>query len=564
MTNPATAVDAPPEAGSTIRAHRAGRRRTATAAVVLALALLSSGVRSARAQEAVDPDRLNAAVRAAVEPQYRERTGGGFEWFRCDSQAPLRPGGFLDCDAGVANGRSLHLVLAIDDGGHAEVVLTSQLASSLDADERAELETIEPPCRTFLEAWAAGDWDAAYATLSPAAQKDIGREAFGAGLGKMREALGPVRSSALRRFASRSPAGTELEYALECENGPGVARFRIETGAGASGLLAYRVGPAVGSPIDAKLLEAAFGDHVASILGRPVAGLEVRLDALTRVGEAVEGRALLSDGGESPIRLELIRRFDDFDTSNYGLQLLDAPFLIERHLTGRSQPVEKVECPTRVVPDGGSEVCEALLPGGARLAMTIARQGGDHRLSNTRSIPEASSDDLGALAAPENEEPLVLQLGESMKELTGDARLESVRKTVRSVRSKLAGLDAKSISGLGPGLAGLNLGAPGDPLLDSTLRHLACGVALTLRMAELDGGQDSPSRLEAAGALVAHSAAAAFVSARFGERGGRREELEAFISSEAATGAAAMLQENPALVESASAECLAAAAALVN
>jgi hypothetical protein len=287
-------------------------------------------------------------------------------------------------------------------------------------------------------------------------------------------------------------------------------------------------------------------------------------EGLTRVGEAAEGRALLADGGDFPIRLELIRRFDDFDTDNYRFQLLDAAYLIGRHLTGRSQPVESIDCPMRVVPDGGSEVCEALLPGGARLALTLMRQGGDHTVRDARSVPAPASGGLRELASPANEELLVLQLGESMKGLTGEPRLEIVRKTVRSVRSKLDALEDEAIGGLAPALSGLELPASGDRLLDTTFRHLACGVALTLRAAADDGEGDSASRLDVAGAFVTHSAAAALTSARFGERGGRREELETFISSEAATAVAAKLQESPALVERASTECLATAKALVN
>jgi hypothetical protein len=118
------------------------------------LACLFAAARPAWSQEprAVEEDRVNAAVRAAIEPRFRERTGAGFESFRCDSGARPRPGGFLDCDAVLENGHSLRLVLAIDDAGHAEVVLASRLVSGMDAAERTEMEGFEPPCEAFLKA----------------------------------------------------------------------------------------------------------------------------------------------------------------------------------------------------------------------------------------------------------------------------------------------------------------------------------------------------------------------------------------------------------------------------
>ncbi len=359
------------------------------AVVGMAFLCLVTGARPARGQqeETAAAARLSAAVRAAIEPGYRERAGVGFASFRCGIEAPPRPGGFLNCDAVDDEGDPLRLTLAVDDKGRAEVFLASRPASALDATERAELAALESPCKAFLRGYADGEWDAAYSRLHPAAQDVVSLDQFTADLAKLRGALGEVRSVELRSIAQRLPDGNELEYALTSENGPAVARFQVHVGDDAFRLLAYQLSAEPGSPVHATLLQEVFRDSMTALVGEPVAALELRFDAVARVGDAVEGKALLASGSDVPIRLEQIRRFDDFDTDKYSLELLDAPLLIERYLRGRSESVESVDCPTRIVANGGSETCEAILTGGARIAITIMRRDGNHRVTDERPKP---------------------------------------------------------------------------------------------------------------------------------------------------------------------------------
>jgi hypothetical protein len=45
-----------------------------------------------------------------------------------------------------------------------------------------------------------------------------------------------------------------------------------------------------------------------------------------------------------------------------------------------------VDCPVRVVADGGSETCRVSLAGGKRLAVTLARRGGEHRVVEEKPV----------------------------------------------------------------------------------------------------------------------------------------------------------------------------------
>jgi hypothetical protein len=328
--------------------------------------------------------RVSASVRRLIEPDYRQRTGLAFKSFDCPVGRPPGPGGgFLDCDAVDDEGDSLRYTLEVDEKGEAQVVLVSQPAAGMAAREKAALE---PPCRAFLKSYAASDWNATQAALHPDLRQAVSREQAETLLAPMRRSLGAVRSATLRTFARRVPDALELEYALACEHGPGVARFRVDVAEKEARVAAFLVAPEPGSPLHAAMLQPALGDMVSGLVGKPVERLAAPLDRLSRVGDAVAATAYHPGGEETPIRIVQTGRPDDFKVLDYTAEVLDAPLLVRRYLAGRSQAVQSVVCPSRVVEDGGALTCRVVLDGSRGLAVTLARRGGEHRVTAERPI----------------------------------------------------------------------------------------------------------------------------------------------------------------------------------
>jgi hypothetical protein len=351
----------------------------------LVLLVAGAGSPVAGQQPAASPSasELNAAVRGLIEPGFRKNTGIGFARFECNASAPVQPGDLFDCDAVDQEGDSLRYTLGVDEEGTARVVLVSQPASQLTAAERAALE---PPCHAFLGAYAAGQWDALYTALHPSLRETATLEALRAQLEPVRASLGALRGVELRRYARHVSGRHELEYALSAESGRGVARFGVALDDAGARLTAFNVSAEPGTPLQKALLEASLRGMVSGLVGEPVTRVEAPLDRLVRVGDAVLGKAHLAAGGDMPIRVSQKGRKDDFDTIDYACQVLDAPWLIRRLFVTQSKPVASVDCPKRVVPDGGGLTCEVKLESGERLAATVTRRGGDHRVTSIEPI----------------------------------------------------------------------------------------------------------------------------------------------------------------------------------
>jgi len=345
--------------------------------------LVASGAQPVLAQEkphaagAKAPD-VTALVRGMIEPAYRKNSGLGFKSFVCPAARPPAPGGFLDCDAVDDEGDALRYTLKIDAAGDAAVVLVTQPASAIPAKDKAALE---PPCRAFLTAYAAGDWKAVYATFHPDLRRTISREQMRARLEPVRQSLGALRSVELRSYSRRLPDQHELQYALACARGGGMARYRIDASGDGTRITAFMVTGEPGSPALSAMLEPALRTMLSSIIGKPVERLEAQLDRLVTVGDAVPATAYLPGGQEVAVRLVQSGRPDDFDPIDFSAELLDAPLLIERFFKGRGAAIQSIDCPSRVVADGGRQTCRVTLSGGRRVAITLARRGGEHRLT---------------------------------------------------------------------------------------------------------------------------------------------------------------------------------------
>jgi hypothetical protein len=322
---------------------------------------------------------ITSMFRELLEASLRERAGIGFESFSCDVSAPLGPGDRFHCSAVDEEGDQLRYTIEVDDEGTATVVGGEQRASTLQPEH---LQSLEAPCRAFMEAYDRRDWPGLFDRLHPGLQEVVGGAAgVGDLLVSIREFFGEVRSARPEWFAVRQVGGQELEYRLRCENGDAEARFRI--GADDDGelrLLAFTVTALPGSAEQAELLRRMAPERLSPIIGAEVERVDAPFERLVRRGDVVEGTAWLVDGRELVVRIEQHGLRDDFELNDYRFAVLELQFLIERALRPQLSDLASVSCEQRVVPDGGQAGCVATLSSGEKSEFIVRRQGGDHRL----------------------------------------------------------------------------------------------------------------------------------------------------------------------------------------
>jgi hypothetical protein len=358
------------------------------ARVVIVSALAVGAMTGAGWADHGQPDELlaelTAAMRNLIEPQFTAATGLEFSTFSCLVAGELGPGGTFDCDAVDQEGDRIRYTLAVDDEGTATVVLASQPAADLTEADRAVLE---PPCRRFLEAFATADWSSLVAALHPTLRDAEGGDAIRARLEPTRRSLGEPVSVELVSYAHHASGRHELEYALACANGPAVARFGLLEDGDVLRVSAFAIRPTPGSKLAAELLAKESRDGVESMVGSGVSRVEAPFEELRSVGDAVDGTAWLADGSDLVIRIVQHGRTDDFELDDFTIQMLDVPWMIRRAFAERPDQATTVDCPGRVAPDGGSLTCSLALASGKRVAVTVARRGGDHRIVAVEPLP---------------------------------------------------------------------------------------------------------------------------------------------------------------------------------
>lgn len=325
----------------------------------------------------VDTAAIEAAVRGALEGELQKATGSGYSSFECEIGEDIAAGGLFECHAVTEDdGSEIEFLIAIDEKGGAKVILTSEPAGQLSAEDR---KILEPPCLSFLEDYSSGSWESLYAPFHEALKEAVSFEDARQMLEPVRSDLGPVRKATLTTHAIHESGRHELAYDLECERGHGAARFGVVVGDDDASLVAFIITPAAGSAAQAAMLERTGREMLSGLIGSPVARLEAPLEQLREVGDAVEGTAWTEDGRDFPIRAEQKGRRDDFDSMDYRFQVLDVPWLLRRMLEGRSQEVESIDCPERAPEDGKVMSCLATT-GSGKLVLTVQRTGGNYRL----------------------------------------------------------------------------------------------------------------------------------------------------------------------------------------
>jgi hypothetical protein len=301
----------------------------------------------------------------------------------CEVHTDLGPGSRFDCIAKDEESDRIRYTLEVDGEGMATVVSASQPAEDLSPADRALLE---PPCRRFLEFYAAGDWGALVANLQPAVLESSSPEEIRAQLIPVREALGDLQTVEALTYSRTNQVFHELDFELSCKNGPGLARFRLVFEGEKPLVSAFLVSPTPGSALHTRMLLIKGRDMIAGSIGEDVSRIDAPIQDLHFVGETVDGTATLADGRVIQIGVLQQGRTDDFDSIDYRFFVLDVPFLLMRAYASRPDSATSVRCPSRVAPDGGTLTCRVVFASGRESAVTVARKIGDHRIVDSQPI----------------------------------------------------------------------------------------------------------------------------------------------------------------------------------
>jgi hypothetical protein len=326
---------------------------------------------------------LSASMRGLIEPGFEANLGFGFASFECRVESELVAGSRFDCDAVDMEGDEIRYTLEVDDEGMASVVLASQPADALSPSDRALLD---PPCRRFLDRYAERDWNALIADLDPALLEISPPEEIRAELIPVREALGELRSAEAVTYARNATGRHEMEFALDCADGPGFARFGLAIEHDRAVVTAFVVSPTPGSAVHARLLAVEGREKIAALTGESVDHIVAPIEQLQHVGDTVDGTAMLTDGRELIIGVVQQGRTDDFDTIDYRFQVLEVSWLLTRAYASAADPATAVDCPSRTAPDGGTMTCRVTFGSGVQRDVTVARRSGDHRIVDSQPV----------------------------------------------------------------------------------------------------------------------------------------------------------------------------------
>lgn len=341
-------------------------------ACLIAIAGAASAAETPRASELTD------TLRDSLETQFRAGTGLGFASFECDLLPDSPPGQELTCQAVDEEGDRFSYRITSNPDGGSPLVSTSQPVAQLDAAGRAQ---IERPCLVFLDAFERSAWNEAHQELSDDFKASYSPADLAATLTPLREVLGDLRMIEAQSYAGPSPGIHRLEYSLDTEGGAAVARFQLQfVDDEQARITAFLVTAQPGTALQARLLSTSGRHTLAPLLEQPVARIDGPLADLERIGDAIEGQAVLEDGAALQIRVVQRGTAHDLDGDDYRFQVIDVPWLIHRYLTSTGAAPSGIDCPARSAPDGGRLDCTATLGDGSERSIAIIRQGGDHRI----------------------------------------------------------------------------------------------------------------------------------------------------------------------------------------
>lgn len=346
--------------------------------LVVLLGLLVSPVLTT-AQDRDDLDAAITELRAELESQFRESVGIGFASFDCDLGPEVAGRGYFFCEAEDEEGDRFRYQIHAAEQNEAAVALIMQPASQLPAESR---DSLEAPCRAFLQHYDAREWDVLQANLHPSLRAALTAEGARERLETVRQALGVAETYELETYGYRSSGRHELEYSVDGEGGDGLFRCGLAPDVEDNfKVIAFLVTAEAGSALQTEMLAPVARARIAELTQESIDTIEAPFGELARSGDVVEGTARLADGRVLAIRAEYRGDPHDFEPVDFAFQVLDVPFLVSRYYRSQDRTVTSIECPTPVPPDGTTVSCNVVLDGSENLSVSVTRRGGDYRMN---------------------------------------------------------------------------------------------------------------------------------------------------------------------------------------
>jgi len=348
-----------------------------TLLLILSLAPATSA-QSARGRNESATQQIRATLEASFSDQGLE-----FSTFSCDLPDSDRQARAFGCEGVDSEGDEVSYLMAPDENGLFTVDLVTQPAAQVEADFLAPLDA---SCRSFLEQHDSKSWSALWANLHPGLQEAVTEAAFGDMLAPVWTSLGPTRSASLRTLGARDGGRLELQYSVSADKAEGEFRCGLLAGDETARVIAFLLIPAHGSEAFQRSLSEEAADLLSSALAHKVSRVEISFESMPDQYDVTQGRAWLESGGDFVVRAERTGRPDDFERVDFSFQVLDIPLIVAPYLSSQGMKPEGFDCPSRVVPDGGSIDCVVRLQAGGRLRVSVTRQGGDHRITRIEQL----------------------------------------------------------------------------------------------------------------------------------------------------------------------------------
>jgi hypothetical protein len=319
-------------------------------------------------------------VREALETPFREQTGLGFRHFDCDLPEQVEMTGVVEfsCQVTDEEGDRFTYRLWRDRDSGASTVSQWQPMSQVPEPILAPLTAA---AEKFLDAFAAGDWQAAANARHPALIEIQPVEALLTSLGALRQRTGKILDRRPMLFGEPGPGTFALEYRLDSEQGPLRARIQLRQDAEQASVNGYLITPEDGTPLAAAMLEEQAASALSPLLGAPVTGLRVDLDKLQRAGDTEVGAVQLGKDLQIVVLVSRIGTAFDYEQNDYRFSILDVPWMVARHEVENGRPDSQVRCPARIAPDGGGISCRVTREDGSEVVYRVEREAGAHRMT---------------------------------------------------------------------------------------------------------------------------------------------------------------------------------------
>jgi hypothetical protein len=358
--------------------HRAEQVRHGRGMDLAAALFLGLAGTTAMAGTVSGPASKVQEIREPLEQQFRDVTGLGFDRFDCDPLPTPTERWELTCEAVDEEGDRFIYRIVSDGSGEAPSVSMSQPVTQLNP---AGLERIAKPCEAFIDAFDERDWQVIHAQLEADFQASFPVERVEAILLPLRNEFGHIGSKRAVRYGSPQRGVHQLEFSIVTDHGEAAGRFRLAFVDDENvRIIGFLLTAQPGSELQAHLLAQQGAAAIRPFLDQSVVSLEGPFSDLRRIGDAAELSASLESGATIAVRVEQTGTTHDLDANDYVFQILDAPTLVRHQLTSSGFSPQEVDCPVRVVPDGGETGCTATLSDSSTRRFTLARRGGEHWL----------------------------------------------------------------------------------------------------------------------------------------------------------------------------------------